>query len=312
MRIGVRSALVLAVAIFVPAGLAAAQPSSAEAALTSLREKVLYAQYDEATSEAQALLARTDLSARTRIIALELLATAQIGTNNARAATQTLATLYSRDPGHRLSDPDASPPVQAAFARARAARNTPVAIRLEHSPPSAVAPGVAPELEVQVAEGSDAVEEVRLSYRERASDAFATVVMARTGSTARARIPVGPSAGRYEVQYFIEALAPSLTRLGSVGSSEQPLAWSGAAVAGAPSEEASTSHRAPIVAGEERRVIVDDEGGGDLLESPWFWVGVVAVVGAGAAGGYVLFGPPSEGPAAGSLGTVRLSPPMAF
>src|SRR5690349_13010640 len=80
---------------------------------------VLYARYREALPHIRAYLARTDLSATQRNAGLEMLATIAIAMRDRSGAQEALNQLYSRDPGHQLSDPDASPPVLSAFGRAR-------------------------------------------------------------------------------------------------------------------------------------------------------------------------------------------------
>ncbi|MCX7808873.1 MAG: hypothetical protein N2515_09705, partial [Deltaproteobacteria bacterium] len=124
--------------------------------LEQIRELILYANYPEAISQARLLLERNDLDARTRNQLLELLAIAQIADRDMQAARETLELLYRRDPGHVLSDPDASPPVIAAFAQAREAQKKPISVRLIHRPPRIQNREAIP-IEVRFREGGDAV-----------------------------------------------------------------------------------------------------------------------------------------------------------
>ena len=158
-----RSVLVLAclvIALPLLPGAASAQ----EEELSAIRELIFQARFEAAVQQANALLERSDLEAAERNAALEVLATAQLANRQDGPASETLRLLYSRDPGHRLTDPDASPPVISAFARAREAAPTPITVSLQHEPP-ALTRREPPSIEVRVAEGADAIAELRLVYR---------------------------------------------------------------------------------------------------------------------------------------------------
>jgi hypothetical protein len=187
--------------------------------LAPVREQIMYANYPEAISGANALLSRTDLDARTRNDALELLATAQIASRATADAQRTLATLYARDPGHRLSDADASPPVISAFARAREAHPAPVEVRIVHRRP-ALTRRESPSIEVSLASNADAVGEVRLVYRHGNDAGWSRVVMNhRPDGTYAARIPVvGASDQSLDVAYHVIATAPSGAELAHEGT----------------------------------------------------------------------------------------------
>jgi hypothetical protein len=279
-----------------------AHAQDTEAQLTSIRDGIQQARFSEAVAAAQALLERTDLSAVERNSALELLAIAQIATRQAANADRTLQLLYSRDPGHRLSDPDASPPVLSAFARAREARPAPVTVRLQHQTPT-LTRREPPELTVRITEGDDAVSEVRLSYRLGSESPSRVVMTRRSDGSYVARIPVVGDASRAtDVAYQIIALSPSLATLAEVGTGAEPLQLR------IPAETAA----APIVATAVERPIsspteptTPPPSGGSVVEEWWFWTLIVAVVGAGVATGIIL-GPGQEGPERGSLGSVRL------
>jgi hypothetical protein len=266
-----------------------------DAALAAVREQVLYASYPEAIAGASAVLARTDITAAQRNTALELLATAQIATQQTADARVTLTTLFSRDPGHRLTDPDASPPVVSAFARAREAHPSPVVADLQHRSPGTLATRESPSIEVRVGAGADAVEEVRLAFRHSGESGYTRVVLNhRADGVWTARIPVvGATDQAIDVAYFLTATAPSGMELGHLGSEAEPLtlripADTSGAIAGDPIPMPAPS------------------GGGDVTGEAWFWVLLTAaVVGAGVGIGFGV-NEASRGPEAGTLGIVML------
>ncbi|MCC7539418.1 MAG: hypothetical protein IT379_24550 [Deltaproteobacteria bacterium] len=309
-----RSRLALVVASVVlasaSAGTASAQPSpglvtpprgdgggAADPLIVALREHLLYARYPEAIAEAGSLLTRTDLSARQRVEVLESLAIAQIAENQTQNAQTTLAELYRRDPGHRLSDADASPTVLSAFARAREGRGNAIAVTIENRSPARLARREAPAIELRFTTGRDAVHEARLAYRARGTSEWGTSVM-RIGAdgNARATIPLpSPTDRSVEMEYWAEARAPSGAPLAQLGSADDPLRVS-----------------VPAETRQVRVIRVETPGRGGpverrgVLEQWWFWTAVGAVIVGGGVAGYVLLGPPSEGPRDGSLGNVTL------
>ncbi|HEY8427330.1 MAG TPA: hypothetical protein VIL20_03115, partial [Sandaracinaceae bacterium] len=274
----------------------------AELAIGNARELVLQARFGDAAALARALLERDDLSAAERNAALEVLAIAQLADRRQGDAEETLRLLYGRDPGHRLGDPDASPPVLSAFARARESRPTPVTVRLEHDPPR-LARREAAELSVRVAEGRDAIAELRLVYRMGSEPPARVVMTPRGDGTYVARIPVvGDPRSPIDVAYHVVALAPSLTPLASLGSAAEPLSLR------IPAEQARSSE--PAAAGTstppEPTPLPPPSGGGSVVEEWWFWTLLaVLVVGAGVTTG-ILLGPAQQGPEPGTLGSVRL------
>ncbi|MBX7192462.1 MAG: hypothetical protein K1X94_10405 [Sandaracinaceae bacterium] len=272
--------------------------------LADVREQILYANYPDAIAGANAYLARTDLDAAARNTGLELLATAQIANGDAEAARATLATLYARDPGHRLSDPDASPPVISAFARAREAHPARLDVRIVHRAPT-LTRRESPSIEVTIASHADAVGEVRLAYRQGSEPGWSRVVMNRRpdGSYA-ARIPVvGASDQAVDVAYHVMATAPSGTELAHSGTEAEPLTLripadhtTIAAVETPPGIDPIGS--TPTDGG-------GNGGGGNVTEEWWFWTLIGVVVVGGVVTGVVL-GTQAQGVPDGTLGTVTL------
>lgn len=268
-----------------------------DARLASVREQILQARFSDAVSAARVLLDEASLSAADRNAALELLAVAQLANRQSRDAEQTLQLLYSRDPGHRLSDPDASPPVLSAFARARESHPDPVPVALEHTTP-ALTRREPPELSVRVAEGDDAVSEVRLEYR-MANEAPSRVVMTRRADGRYvARIPVvGDASSATDVAYHIVALAPSLTPLAHVGTAAEPLQLR---------IPAETRDAPAVVRVTDPAPAPEPARGGSVAEEWWFWTLIAVVVIGGAVTTGILLGPAQDGPEQGTLGSVRL------
>jgi hypothetical protein len=268
--------------------------------LAGVREQIMYANYPEAIAGANAVLARTDIDARTRNTALELLATAQIASRAADDARATLATLYARDPGHRLSDPDASPPVISAFARAREAQPRPVDVRITHRTPI-LARRESPSIEVSLASNADAVDEVRLVYRQGSEAGWSRVVMnRRPDGTYAARIPVvGPSDQAVDVAYHVLATAPSGAELAHAGTEAEPLSLrippeaTTAIVAAGPTID-PTAGTGPT-----------EPSGTNVAEEWWFWTLIGVVVVGGVVTGVVV-GTQTQGIPDGTLGTVVL------
>jgi hypothetical protein len=273
------------------AGLASAQEAAPDQALAEIREMVLYARYREALDGIAAYLQRTDLGAAQRNAGLELLATVHIAMRDQAAATTVLQQLYARDPGHRLSDPEASPPVLSAFGRARSNPPPRVQVELQHEPPR-LDQRRPPLVEVRLGAGADAVAEVRLRYRQGDDTGYTTVVL-RSGSEGvmSARLPVLDRSEAYDVQYVLEALAPSGEALATRGSEAEPLSFTMPAAAATPVAVDTADDARPVAGG----------GGDDLI---WLWttLGVVAV----AAGVTIAVVVAMDGPQGGSLDTIQL------
>lgn len=289
--------------LLLAASVASAQSVGAE--LTQVREQLMYANYAAAISGAESLLARSDLDASQRNIALELLATAQIANRQTAAAQATLAILYARDPEHRLSDPDASPPVISAFARAREARPTPIRIDLLHAPPS-LARREPPRIDVRAGAGADAIGELRLRYRAAGEPGWSQVVMnQREPGTWTGRIPVvGDASAAHDIAYYLVALAPSGAEVARAGSEAEPFQLRIPA-------EIPDVRQAAIASvdpdADRDRALAPATPGRSIAEEPAFWIVLVSVVAAGAVGTGVGIALGSQGgPEQGTLGTVTL------
>jgi hypothetical protein len=176
-----------------------------------------------------------------------------------------------------------------------------VEVLLDHAPPS-LASREPPEIEVSIGgEGADAVQEVRLRYRQGDESTYTTVVMQVEEGVARSRLPLLETREAYAVEYLVQALAPSGTALASQGSEADPLSVS------VPAAPAGTSSGGYLDAELGGRAEDDDEGGANLT---WLWVtlGVLAVAGGVTAA--VLVTTSSGGPDDGSLGNIEL--PLRF
>lgn len=272
--------------------------SAQEEELTAIRELIFQARFEAAVQRANALLERADLEARERNAALEVLATAQIANRQEAPARETLRLLYSRDPGHRLTDPDASPPVISAFARAREAAPAPITVSLEHTPPT-LTRREPPSIEVRVAEGADAVAELRLVYRIAGEGESRAVMSRRADGVYQARIPVvGDASSSTDVAYHVIALAPSQAELGAIGSSAQPLQVR---------IPAETPGDAPQVIVQQAPAPAPAQpSGGSVAEEWWFWTLIAALVIGGGVTAGVVIGTSQGGPEPGTLGTVQL------
>lgn len=281
------SSLVAIAFIVALSGAAHAQEASPDQALAEIREMALYARYREALVATQTFLERADLSAIQRNTGLEVLATVHIALRDQPAASQALQQLYARDPQHRLSDPDASPPVLSAFGRARGNPPTPVTVDIVHEAP-ALAARRPPVLEVRLGANADAVDELRIRYRQGDDDRFTTVVMNAQDGVASARLPVLDREEAYTVHYVIEALAPSGAVLASRGSDAEPLTLSMPEAVRAAETTASSQPAA---------------GGDDLW---WLWTILgVAIAAGGAVGAYFVVQEVTA-PTNGSLDTIQL------
>jgi hypothetical protein len=273
--------------------------ATVDAEIAAIREQVLYASYPDAIAQATALLARTDLTAAQRNTGLELLSVAQIANQEPDAARETLRSLYARDPGFRLTDADASPPVVSAFARARESHPPPIRVTLGHSSPGTLPQRESPTIRVDVLDGADAVDEVRLAYRHAGDPGFSRVVLdRRADGSYQGRIPVvGPTDQEIDVAYFLTAVSPSGSELGRLGSEAEPLALR---------IPADTGRIGALPRGGLGEAPPVRGGGGDVASEPWFWIllGVV-VVGAGIGIGFGVDAA-TRGPEAGTLGIVTL------
>jgi hypothetical protein len=274
-----------------------AQPvsSDVERSIADVRDRLTYAEYDTAIQQARTLLASTSLDASQRNRTLEVLAIAYIANRDEETANQVLRELFARDPRHRLSDDGASPRIQAVFARARDAHTPPVAVALEVR--SGDAASETPEILARPTTGADAVQEVRLAYRQGGDSAFTRVVMPVRNGIARAAIPVPPRReSAHVVEYFVEALAPSLHVLATSGSEGDPLRLSIAA---------STAAVVPPTTADQVAPIIPETDDSTVFEEWWFWTLVVLAVGGGVTAGLFL-GPLAAEPPEGSLGSIRL------
>lgn len=274
----------------------AAQPASSdvERSIADVRDRLTYAEYDTAIELARQLLSSGSLDASQRNRTLEVLAIAHIATRDEQSANDVLRQLFARDPRHRLTDDSASPRVQAVFARARDARVPQVPVTIEARAETATG---AAQILARTTSGADAVQELRLAYRQSGESAFTRVVMPVRDGIARAAVPMPVQrSSEHVVEYFVEALSPSLHVLATSGSEADPLRL---AVAATSTTVLPTGPQDPVVP------IVPEEDEYSVLEQWWFWTLIVLAVGGGVTAGLFL-GPLAPEPPEGSLGSIRL------
>ncbi len=288
----VRHVLCVSALVWSVTSSALAQESPATV-LERARELILHARYADAVPQLELLLARRDLRASERNQVLEMIAIAHVANRDEPQADRTLDVLYRRDPEHRLSDRDQGPVVEAAFERARARAHERVAVEIEHSQPS----GSSARIAVEIVEGADAVEDLRVAFRASDVEApYTRLEMTRASpERAEAQLPIPEdSGGSAELEYYIEALAPSGASLARVGDAESPLAISITRPQSAP----DLALRGIEEDHADRPTRVEPTSGG-LLGEWWFWTAVGAVVIGGGVTSYVLL---NQGPEDGSLG----------
>jgi hypothetical protein len=296
MSPAVRAIVVTCLLVAVAPPLSAqAQTQSAEEELGAIRDELRQAGFRSAATAVESYLQRTDLTAAQRNQGLEIDAIVSLARRDETRAGRALAELYARDPGHRLSDPDASPVVQGAFARARdAATPRPVVVETTSA---AYLGRSEPVVSVRIGEGLDRVSELRISVRLAAAPRFTSLgVQAEADGTASTTLPLGSDPGVQTFEVYVEALAPSGTTIGSLGSATEPLRI----------EVAAAPAAAPVVREIIREERAPQGGGGDVTGEWWFWTLIgVAVVGAaaGVTVGVVASQPRSPD---GSLGNVNL------
>jgi hypothetical protein len=159
------------------------------------------------------------------------------------------------------------------------------------------ASGGGPQILARTTSGADAVQELRLAYRQSGESAFTRVVMPVRDGIARASVPAPVQrTSEHVIEYFVEALAPSLHVLTTSGNEADPLRL---AVAATSTAVLPSGPQDPVVP------IVPDDDDYSVLEQWWFWTLIVLAVGGGVTAGLFL-GPLAPEPPEGSLGSIRL------
>jgi hypothetical protein len=250
--------------------------------IEEIRELTVRARYADVIQRAQRIIDGAP-NAHDHVAALELLAIAHIANRDA-AAADVLGRLYARDPGHRLSDSNASPRLREEFERARAAAPSPVEIRME-AVTERLASRARPTLEVRIANDADAVASVRVFFREPGAPGWADADATVRDATATAELAlVSARAEPYAASWYAEARAPSGHVIGQLGSAESPIAVE---VPGTTGSEVEVESRGP-------------------LSQWWFWTAVGVVVIGAAVVAVLLLGGSGEQAPDGSLGNVIL------
>jgi hypothetical protein len=314
--------------------------AEADKKLAEIEEQILYARYGEARDPLKAMTEDATLSARQRVRALELMAILQIATGDDAGSRATLKDLCSRDPDHRVDDPDISPKVAAAFTKACKAVISHVNVQMENIVPTRELLRQQPVVKVRVIKYLDAVDVIQVHFKQGDQSEFEKVsIVPDAKGIAQAPIPPLANQGEYDINFFVEALAPSGARIGRMGSAETPLRVTVPAAKsctdpkdaacrceffpktpGCPycfehPEEAECSNdpcvrdagslectcsQDPAAEGcEERRE------SGSVFGKWWFWTIAGAVLVGGAVAGVILLSP-TDDPLEGSLGSAGL------
>ncbi|MCA9601857.1 MAG: hypothetical protein R3A78_08860 [Polyangiales bacterium] len=320
----------------------AAKIEATQKRLGELKEMLLYARYAEARGPLEELSKDTTLPARQRVASFELLAMLQIAINDEEGARGTLKDLYSRDPDHRVEDPDASPKVLAAFRRAKQATVSHVNVQMENIVPTRELLRQQPMVKVRVIKFADAVDEIYVHYRQGESSDFVRMAIAPDEKCiAQAIIPPVNTQDEYDIEFYVEAVAPSGANIGSMGFRTTPLKVTVPAARACtdpndaacrceffprspgcpycfdhPDETACSDD--PCVRdpnGKECRCAQnpkadecsEDDDDGGLFSQWWFWTIAGAVVIGGTVAGIALFSQ-SDDPLDGSLTSGTLKP----
>mgnify|MGYP001585238847 CR=1 FL=1 len=167
---------------------------------------------------------------------------------------------------------------------------------VESDTPARLERHVAPVVSIRLGEGADAVQEVRIAYRHAGEARWSTLVATPEAGVATATVPLADDVAEETIEFHVEALAPSSSVIGALGSASEPLSVTVPRAAVATGGGGGGGGDEPVVA----------TGGGSVAEEAWFWVliGVVVVgAGVGVSVGVVLSQP---GPQDGSLGNVTL------
>ncbi len=268
--------------------------------LEALRELLVRAQYEALRDPLGSLLARDNLTAAEHVAALELRAMLAIAERDERAQARTLTQLFRRDPGHRLSDPNASPIVRAAFDQVRARQLEPTPVAIVHEPPAPRDRSPA-QIRVAFSQGGNAVHEVRLSYLLPGDTGYTRVIMPLGPDGASARVPLLADPQAFTVSYFIEAVSPSGSTLARLGTREEPNTFTVPILI-------TTVAPDPLVLNEGEPLGTTPEESQEVESPPkrW-WIGVIIaalVVGGGAAVGVTLATRPDD--VTGTLGSGTL------
>ena len=265
--------------------------------IKAIRQQILFADYDKATAEATKYLRRSDLTAKERNAGLEVLAISFLANRDERKATPVLAALFSRDPEHRLGDPDASPVVQAGFARARERNKKLVKVTVQNLTPESHTASGPPLIKVRVREDLSAVHEVRLGYRDGPQGDYQQIVMPLKAGVGTAKLPVERLPRMQTVSYYVQVLAPSGAKLAEMGHSTAPILLQVPSSQGL-SATGQLDTETPWQTGTQ-------EDAPKAKKSKW-WIALVVVgVAALAVGAYFLFAKPGASPQ-GTLGAVEL------
>jgi hypothetical protein len=202
-------------------GLSGQGVAATEAQLQKTKHALERAHFAEASTLARELLATTDLPARLRNEAWELLAIAQIAARKEADAQASLRTLYQRDPDYPRQVADPGPAVDAAFARARQAVGPSLVVPMRYVVERDAEKRV--RLAVDLTAERDAVESVHVFVAENNGTQLAHLVGQVDDDRPLAFVLPEPGAGARSLGLLVEAHAPSGAVLGRLGEKAAPL-----------------------------------------------------------------------------------------
>lgn len=267
--------------------------------LARARELIQSFEYDAAFEQLETVSDDTSATASQRVEALELMGVLHFNLNRRPRARQMFERLLNVDPSHELTDTSYPPRLLRFYTSIRERFIPQVSVDIEvdafQDPPGSDTLLI----EATVAGTTGGVAEVVALVRSRGDESFRRALMTREGDDFFAEIPLRN--GVNELEYYVEAAAPSGYVLAHAGSADAPLSVSAEASAGVSynteSEEGNRGEEGSDGAGaegEQRR----------WYATWWFWTIVGVVVAGGVATAVVLTLPDEQ--QEGTLGTRSL------
>ncbi|MBI2895797.1 MAG: hypothetical protein HYY06_19730 [Deltaproteobacteria bacterium] len=262
--------------------------ASGQEPLADVEQMVRELRYEEALERARAVRSEPRTSPEIRLRAVELQATAHLGLGDETAAREAFAELLALDPGYRLANARPSPRVQDVFLNVQQT----VRPRLEGQLIVAVAaPSIdgSPAAVSALPAGEHAL--VRVAFEVRGNGPEVTIDAEPGGPPWRADVPVDSREAARRIGIVGRGYAPS-GELAAVSELVRAPAPTREARGGEP----DTAPAAPRSSATRRRP--EREPG--IVERPWFWATIGAVVVVGTFVLLALSGGSSEPAASGA------------